>query len=191
MVLVVAVLATAVVAGSAGWALRTATEGAPREAAPTTVDVGFAQDMSVHHEQGVLMAQVAARQCTPVVQALATGMVQAQSQEIGTMRGWLVLWDEPQLASGPPMTWMKGHHHGATMPGMATTSQLQDLEAARGASCDRRFLALMTAHHEGALEMAGDAARRAGTRDVRQLALRIARDQAQEIVELRGLQQSR
>ncbi|RYJ04602.1 MAG: DUF305 domain-containing protein [Actinomycetales bacterium] len=166
------------------------TEGGADEAAPSSVDVGFAQDMSVHHEQGVLMAQVAARQCTGVVQALAGQIVQAQSQEVGTMRGWLVLWHEPQLASAAPMGWMKGHHHGSTMPGMATSEQLQELQSSTGKTCDREFLTLMTAHHEGALEMAGEAARRASTTDVRQLGQRIARDQAQEIVELRGLQQA-
>ncbi|KQY56084.1 hypothetical protein ASD11_16600 [Aeromicrobium sp. Root495] len=189
-ILLAAVLAALVVAGTAGWSLRAVTEGAPEEAAPSSVDVGFAQDMSVHHEQGVLMAQVAARQCTGVVRALAGGIVQAQSQEVGTMRGWLVLWREPQLASAAPMGWMDGHHHGSTMPGMATTKQLEDLQSSTGRACDRRFLTLMTAHHEGALEMAGEAARRAGTSDVRQLGRRIAREQAQEIVELRGLQQT-
>lgn len=189
-VLLVAVVAAVVVAGTAGWALRAVTEGGADEAAPSKVDVGFAQDMSVHHEQGVLMAQVAVRQCTGVVQALAGQIVQAQSQEVGTMRGWLVLWHEPQLASGPPMEWMDGHHHGTTMPGMATTKQLQMLQSSTGTACDREFLTLMTAHHEGALEMAGEAAKRASTADVRQLGQRIARDQAQEIVELRGLQQT-
>lgn len=195
--LLVAVLATAVVAGTAGWGLHAFSEGATEDPAPSAVDIGFSQDMSVHHEQGVLMASIAARRGTGVVRTIATSIVESQSQETGTMRGWLALWDAPQLVDGPPMTWMAERHgHGAAddededgeaMPGLATTGDLQQLEAASGARCDRIFLRLMVAHHRGAIVMAGDAARRASLPTVRQLAGRIAREQAQEVVQLETL----
>ncbi len=40
---------------------------------------------------------------------------------------------------------------------MATPEQMFELESASGAEFDRLFLELMTAHHEGAIDMAGEA----------------------------------
>jgi uncharacterized protein (DUF305 family) len=42
------------------------------------------------------------------------------------------------------------------MPGMLTTEQLQQLDAAQGTEFDRQFLTLMIQHHTGALTMVAD-----------------------------------
>lgn len=44
-----------------------------------------------------------------------------------------------------------GHHHD--MPGMLTQAQLEELSEAKGAEFDRKFLAFMVQHHEGAVIM--------------------------------------
>lgn len=46
------------------------------------------------------------------------------------------------------------HATGAPMPGLATAEQIDALRASSGIEAERRFLELMIAHHEGALEMA-------------------------------------
>jgi uncharacterized protein (DUF305 family) len=40
-----------------------------------------------------------------------------------------------------------------TMPGMLTSEQMQQLDAARGKEFDKRFLTGMIQHHRGAVEM--------------------------------------
>ena len=54
-----------------------------------------------------------------------------------------------RAVGGQPRT---GHAHHS-MPGMATTEQLDELATAKGADVDRLYLDLMIAHHEGALKM--------------------------------------
>lgn len=77
------------------------------------MDIGFSQDMIVHHEQAVVMAQlVRDRTQNPRLAALATGIVDEQLLDVGAMRGYLALWQAPLLPAGPPMTWMaSGHEH--------------------------------------------------------------------------------
>ena len=42
------------------------------------------------------------------------------------------------------------------MPGMLTTAQLKELDAAKGVDFDRAYLRLMIQHHAGALKMVDD-----------------------------------
>lgn len=151
---------------------------------PTAVDIGFSQDMIVHHEQAVLMAQlVRSRTQDAKIAALAAGIEDDQLLDIGTMRGYLTLWQAPILPSGPPMTWMSdaGHHAAMpTMPGMATTDEMNALRKATGAAMDTMFLRLMLRHHEGGQAMLADAAAHANVEAVRALASRIAFHQQEE-----------
>ncbi len=158
-------------------------------AGPSAVDIGFSQDMIVHHEQAVLMAQlVRGRTSDPKIAALAAGIESEQLLEIGTLRGYLALWDAPVLPAGPPMTWMADHHgHAGGMPGMATTAQLNALRTAKGAALDRMFLRLMLRHHEGGQPMLSDAATNAAIPAVRALASRISFDQAEETRTIQSL----
>jgi uncharacterized protein (DUF305 family) len=43
--------------------------------------------------------------------------------------------------------------HHMLMPGMLSEDQMRELDAARGAEFDRRFLSLMIQHHRGAIQM--------------------------------------
>jgi uncharacterized protein (DUF305 family) len=152
--------------------------------APNAVDIGFSQDMIVHHEQAVLMAQLVRDRTTdPKIAALAAGIEDDQLLDIGAMRGYLTLWGAPILPSGPPMTWMAdGDHHAgmASMPGMATTEELNALRTAKGAAMDAMFLRLMLRHHEGGQAMLADARAHAAVEAVRALAARIAFHQGEE-----------
>lgn len=175
-----------------------------------TVDVGFAQDMSVHHRQAVLMAGIARdRSADPVIRSLAFDIERTQLEQVGWMQGWLSLWNAPLLApDGRYMTWMTdaAAHHGmphadstdgtdsadsdaglAAMPGMASTAELNQLRAVEGVEFDVLFLQLMLRHHEGGLPMAEYAAQHAETVQVRNLAGKMVVSQTNESRYLAGL----
>ena len=72
--------------------------GLPGSAAPAvpgadSVDVGFAQDMIVHHEQVVEMATWERdHTADPRLRQLAYDIESGQTRQIGHMQGWLGLW---------------------------------------------------------------------------------------------------
>ncbi|MGE3252552.1 DUF305 domain-containing protein, partial [Pseudonocardia sp.] len=62
--------------------------GGPATPEADSVDVGFSQDMSVHHEQAVQMASWVRDHTTdPVVRTLAYDIESTQTAEIGRMQG--------------------------------------------------------------------------------------------------------
>ncbi|SFA92005.1 Uncharacterized conserved protein, DUF305 family [Amycolatopsis marina] len=139
------------------------------EPAADSVEVGFAQDMSVHHLQAVTMANWARDHSTdPRIRQLAFDIGSTQLEQVGRMKGWLMLWDQPEQTTGEYMTWMTGPgghgDHGsvdttatagdAPMPGMATNDELAQMRALSGTELDVHFLQLMLRHHQGGTEMA-------------------------------------
>ena len=168
--------------------------GAGAQSDAGSVDIGFAQDMSVHHRQAVLMAGMARDRSTdPVIQSLAFDIETSQLEQVGRMQGWLSLWNAAPLPTGRYMTWMAdssmpgmthGSGHGtegvATMPGMASPVDLEQLRAADGAQFDVLFLQLMLRHHQGGVPMATYAAEHAEMAQVRNLAEKIIVSQGAE-----------
>ncbi|MFC9998032.1 DUF305 domain-containing protein [Nocardia sp. NPDC127526] len=160
--------------------------------APGAVDIGFAQDMSVHHTQAVEMSAIAlAGTSDPAVQRLAYDILTTQQNQAGRMQGWLQLWNEPMLGANGYMGWMtdSSSHHGgssehsgpvATMPGMATDQELTALRQATGAAQDVLFLQLMLRHHQGGMPMIEYAAQRADTDAIRTLAASMVQTQSGE-----------
>lgn len=177
LVLGLGVLATAAIRGS---------QPGPKEL-PSAVDVGFAQDMMVHHQQAVLMAAYTrAHAGSADVRQLAGTIDSAQQREIGQMVGWLQSWGHPVAAERPAMAWMDGHamHRGSSassMPGMATPAELDELVNLTGKELDVRFLQLMRRHHQGGLPMAKYAVNHARVPYVRDTARTIILDQQREI----------
>lgn len=154
---------------------------------PGVVDVGFAQDMSVHHAQAVEMAElVRARGDDPDVRRLAVDMELNQQAQLGQMQGWLSLWDEPSTNPGQAMDWM-GMPTEGRMPGMATAAELSALADAEGAAADRLFLELMIDHHAAGVHMAAAAAEQASLGPVRDLADTMVTSQQGEIGTLEDL----
>ena len=151
----------------------------------TAVDVGFAQDMSAHHQQALMMCDLLAPSAQPDVRALAAQIEQAQWREIGQMQGWLQMLDAP-LQAERPMSWMGsgGHRHASgvsTMPGMASGDELTRLSAAADVQGEILFLQLMIRHHQGAVDMAAEAARTAGEPAIRRAAVAMVTSQSDEI----------
>ena len=182
---IVAAVLVLLLAGATG-GLLIGRAGAPETPGADSVDVGFLQDMSVHHQQAVEMASWERDHTTdPEVRQLAYDIESTQTGQIGRMQGWLELWGAPSQPVGRPyMTWMAGaptgaHDHGvtaaaptgvATMPGMASPDELKKLRASTGKELDVLFLQLMLRHHEGGAGMLSYAAQNASQEPVRNLA---------------------
>ncbi len=156
-----------------------------------SVDVGFAQDMSVHHQQAVQMAGWERDHTSdPALKQLAFDIETTQLQQIGQMQGWLSLWGAAvEPPDGRHMAWMAGdaHTHGAatsggvdTMPGMASSEELRALRAADGQQRDVLFLQLMLRHHQGGVAMLEYGAEHASTPEVRNLAAQMLTAQTGE-----------
>jgi uncharacterized protein (DUF305 family) len=149
--------------------------------AADSIDVGFLQDMVVHHNQGVEMA-VWARNNTadPEIRQIAYDIESTQTSQTGRMEGWLTLWGDPLTPpSGQYMGWMG--MPTASMPGMASPQDLARLRAATGRELDVVFLQLMLRHHQGGLPMMQTAATEASVPAVRALAQSMVTSQTSEV----------
>jgi len=148
-----------------------------------SVDVGFAQDMSVHHRQAVEMAAWERDNTRdPALKQLAYDIESTQNQQIGRMQGWLGLWEMPALPTGKHMAWMADDtamagHSGMDMtggvdrmPGMATSDDLRRLRTTTGPAMDVLFLQLMLRHHLGGASMLQYGRDHGETAEVRNLA---------------------
>lgn len=143
----------------------------------TPADVRFMTGMIGHHSQAIVMARWAPTHgASSSVQTLARRIINAQRDEIHTMQQWLRERNLPvpipdTLGTGMSMgmdstggtqgmSGMGGMQHGARhvmlMPGMLTSTQMHQLDAARGGDFDRLFLTYMMQHHRGALTMVQD-----------------------------------
>ncbi|MDA2963149.1 MAG: DUF305 domain-containing protein [Actinomycetota bacterium] len=101
----------------------------------------FAEMMIPHHEQAIVMADLALKiSQTPTIRELAQGIRTAQGPEIEAMKRW----------GASKM----GSHAGHSMNGMLTDLQMKTLSSAIGGEFDRLFLESMIEHHRGAIEMA-------------------------------------
>jgi uncharacterized protein (DUF305 family) len=183
------VAATAVAGLLAGYGGTTttspATTTAPTAAsnAPTTgqqqhnqADVVFLQNMIQHHQQAIMMSQMALTHgTTPQVKDLATRIQAAQQPEIDQMRRLLTAWGVPAYPGGMgPM----GGMMGGRGPGMMS-----------GITFDRMFLQGMIVHHQGAIDMSQTELVQGSNPEARQLAQKIINAQQAEIKEMQTLLQ--
>ncbi|BCJ52524.1 hypothetical protein Asp14428_39990 [Actinoplanes sp. NBRC 14428] len=67
------------------------------------------------------------------------------------------------------------------MPGMQSDADMAALAGLDGAAFDRKFVAMMTAHHRGAIRMAGDVLGGGSDQQLRELANEMAVEQGSEI----------
>ncbi|MFM2137333.1 MAG: hypothetical protein RJA84_461 [Actinomycetota bacterium] len=107
----------------------------------SSADISFAEEMIPHHEQAILMSDIALTNSTSdEILALARDIKAAQAPEIEEMGSW--------TGVNP------SNHMGHMMDGMLNDEQIQQLRDSEGATFDRLFLEGMIAHHEGAIKMA-------------------------------------
>ncbi|WP_329055668.1 DUF305 domain-containing protein [Amycolatopsis sp. NBC_01488] len=196
-------LAVLLIGGVAGmFVTRAVDEPAAATPAAGSVEVGFAQDMSTHHLQAVTMAGIARDRTTdPEIKQLAFDIERTQLEQVGRMKGWLMLWDQPEQAIGAPMQWMtepmSGHDGmsmapssvnpagGALMPGMATDTELTKLRSLSGRAFDVYFLQLMLRHHQGGAAMAQYAAAHSSLPALKALVNSILTSQGAEVDQMK------
>jgi uncharacterized protein (DUF305 family) len=149
------------------------------------VDVGFLQDMLVHHEQALLIANIYLDERPDSgVAPYAREVLLYQEREIEWMNDWLA---EEGYDSGEPdrmaMGWMGMSMPVAEMPGMQTQERLDELDEATGEDADRLFFRIMADHHLGGIHM-GDFAKVNGARvEITEFAGTVSRNQSIEIIE--------
>ena len=131
------------------------TAGMPMPAQPAgphnQADVTFAQQMSVHHQGAITMADLAAtRASSPKVKTLAVQIKAAQTPELKEMADWLAAWAPSTDMNGMPntsaaMDGMGGMGLGTSsapsaMPGMMSDTLMAQLTAATGPAFNKLFL---------------------------------------------------
>ena len=135
-------------------------------------DAMFLQMMIPHHEQAVVMSDLALSISKDAeVLKLAKQIKDAQAPEIIKMQGWL---SDAGLSEDP------GHSMGNGMGGMLSDSDLSALKGSTGKAFDKLFLAGMIAHHEGAIDMVM-MIENSQDRDVNRLGQDIVKSQTAEI----------
>jgi uncharacterized protein (DUF305 family) len=163
-------IAAALAVGLSACSVDSSDDGAPAasDGATTTAaasDVAFAQAMIPHHQQAVAMADMAldpASGASTQVQDLAAQIKAAQDPEIQQMTMMLEGWDQPTAMPGATSPEdMEGMDHdmgGMTMSGMMSEEDMAALAGMTGAAFDQEWLQMMTEHHQGAIDMAEQAA---------------------------------
>ena len=198
---------TSAMGGASGMMSGISTAGpSTSSAVHNAADVMFAQQMTVHHQGAIAMADLApGRAVNADVLALAVRIKAAQAPEIAEMTAWLSSWNVGMTASsGMGTSGMGTSGRGtsgmgmggassagaAAMPGMMSDAQMSELTAASGAAFDKLFLQLMIVHHQGAIEMSATEKGTGSNPEALALAESISTSQTQEITEMNQLLQS-
>ena len=135
-------------------------------------DAMFLQMMIPHHEQAVVMSDLALSTSKNAdVLKLARQIRDAQAPEIIKMQGWL---SDAGLSEDP------GHSMGDGMGGMLSDSEISTLKESTGKAFDKLFLTGMIAHHEGAINMVV-MIENSSNSDISNLGKEIVKSQAAEI----------
>jgi len=152
---------------------------APDGSVHNQLDVEFVRMMIPHHTQGLQIAALAAgRAADPQIVGIAERIRASQLPEVTMMRNWLA-------ARKLPVEDPRVAHDHTNMPGMQTPEAIDALAGLSGAEFDKRFVALMTAHHEGAIQMAQNVLKVGRSQEIDELANGIMSDQTIEIRRMR------
>ena len=151
-------------------------------------DAMFAQMMIPHHEQAIVLAEIAENPtsgASPEVTSLAAQIKSAQGPEVELMKSFLTQWDEPVVDPGS-----MDHgsmDHGSKMKGMLSVEELAKLSTLSGKVFDKEWMLAMIAHHEGAIEMARTVEQSGKNLEVQALAKTIISDQQVEIDQMKSM----
>ena len=138
-------------------------------------DVMFLQMMVPHLEQGRTIVRLARdRSARPEVRALAAAIETTQADEATTMSGWLRDWHQPATAPNGS----HGDHGG--MPN-TTAAEIATLGRISGSDFDRRFLNVLIAHQDDAIQLARMESAAGRNPQATELAGRIDRSRSAEI----------
>lgn len=184
----VAVLAAAVafLGGSIGYLI------GHRETADdplSSVDVGFMQDMGVHHSQAVEMSLLLLDKegIDRNLRGYAQEIIVGQRFDQGIFNATLDRFGHATDPGDTVMGWMGHPVPLDQMDGMASDAQMAELRDATGDDAAALWIALMSEHHLGGLEMADQEARHGSDRTTVNLAKAIVVGQRGEVIDLARL----
>ena len=120
------------------------------------------------------------------------GVIDAQGPEIDWMNAMLEAWGQQPVTDSGGMgasDEMGGMDHGEMggMSGMMSQEDMTALEEAQGTEAARLYLEQMTAHHEGAVDMARDEVADGQNPHAITLAEQIINDQEAEIAQMQQM----
>lgn len=141
-------------------------------------EMRFLQMMIQHHRHGVEMAKLVNDHTKrPELRELAGRIMSAQQQEIDQMTKWLTDWYKAS-----PVTDQKAEEE--------MKMHMSMLSGKHDADFDKAFLQMMPQHHHAAVEMSEQAAKKATHPELKELAVKIAKDQQEEIKQMKDWAQS-
>ena len=156
-------------------------------------DAMFAQMMIPHHEQAIVLAEIAENPtsgASPEVTSLAAQIKSAQGPEVELMKSFLTQWDVPVVDPGSMDHGSMDHgsmDHGSKMKGMLSVEELAKLSTLSGKVFDKEWMLAMIAHHEGAIEMARTVEQSGKNLEVQALAKTIISGQQVEIDQMKSM----
>ena len=140
----------------------------------------FLQQMIQHHRSALEMAKLVSDHTKrPELRELAEKIITTQQQEIDQMTKWLADWYKTtpkEVANEAADKEMKPH--------------MSMLSGKKDADFDKAFLEMMPKHHHAAVEMAEQAEKKATHPELKELAAKIAKDQQEEIKQMKNWAQS-
>lgn len=143
-------------------------------------EVSFLQQMIQHHRSAIEMAKLVADHTQRAeLRQFADKMIAMQEQEIGQMTKWLTDWyktSPKEVANEKADKEMKMH-----MP-MLTEKKDADF--------DKAFLQMMPMHHHAAVEMSEQAEKKATHPELKEFASKLAKDQQNEIKQMKSWAQA-
>ena len=135
----------------------------------------FLQQMIQHHRSGIDMAKLAGDHTQrPELRQFAEKMISSQQQEIEKMSGWLTSWynaSPKEIANEAANKEMKMH--------------ISMFSGNRDADFDKTFLEMMPKHYHAGVEMAEQAEMKATHPELKEFAARLAKDQEQEMKQMK------
>lgn len=144
-------------------------------------DAPYIDEMTMHHEEGVKMAQLAVDKAShPKVKELASTLVSDQQRELKELEHLKMTTKEHGMGMGMEHGGMKKDKDP-----MAKEMPMGDLDHASGAAFDRMFLDMMIKHHQDAIGMSRDATLKYA--DVRDFARRTSQEQQKQVKAMQEL----
>lgn len=133
-------------------------------------DLTFIDELTEHHKEGVMMAEMAATKAVhPELRKMAKMMAEDQAMEIAKMQEWRKDW------------YPRAEEHDSHSVGM----RMERLEALSGNEFDLAFLDSMISHHPGAIYLGKESQTRAYHRKLIILGKEVVVSQIKELNELR------
>lgn len=143
-------------------------------------DAMFVDAMTMHHEDGIRMAQMAVDKAESAeLRAMAQKMIEDQRRDIERM--------EPLRPQGPKMPMEEMHKMPGMMPMSEMAEDMARLDATTRHEFDVAFTEIMPKHHAGAIKMAQHQIEKGSVQGLKDIAREIVDKQSRENEQLLAL----